>query len=245
MDFLCWRLCCGSGMSRIRIRFKDFYIFNPKNWYEVLKIKILDVRPGFWILYLFPSRIQGSKRHRIPDAISNTSGRERIRKWRKKCLVYWPKEINLTISILTKFQVQEFLFWVTCKLELPIFTPTVKYLLKNMWSPPPITNYRKIMYWFNYLIALLWQQNSSFTIFYTNAELSKCVGEAKALLVSVYGISPIYDINSIYSFVHSCQYSMCVSLLPQRTWRLVSTFLYKNPRKYSYVFYTFHISLQH
>jgi hypothetical protein len=62
-----------------------------------------------------------------------------------------------------------------------------------------------------YLIALQRQQNSSFSIFNTNAELSKCVGEAKALFVSACGFFSIYDINSIYSFVHSRQYSMCIS----------------------------------
>jgi hypothetical protein len=51
--------------------------------------------------------------------------------------------------------VQEFLWWVTCELELPIFTPSVKYFLNGYYMyykcPPPITNYRKIMYWFNYI----------------------------------------------------------------------------------------------
>jgi hypothetical protein len=75
--------CPGPGSASTTL-----CIFKPNKLYKVLKNKIRDVRPGFWILYLFPSRIQGSKRHRIPNPIRNTSGRERFRKWRKKCLVY-------------------------------------------------------------------------------------------------------------------------------------------------------------
>jgi hypothetical protein len=35
--------------------------------------------------------------------------------------------------------VQDFLWWVTCELELPIFTPSVKYLLNGHYkcSPQP------------------------------------------------------------------------------------------------------------
>jgi len=137
--------CPGSGSAS-----KTFIFLTQKTDTKFSKIRsgmfVLDT--GSCIFFHPGSRGQKGTGSRI-----RSGGRERIRKWRKKCLVYWPKEINLTISILTIFQVQEFLWWVTCELELPIFTPSVKYLLNGYYkcSPTPITNYRKIMYWFNYI----------------------------------------------------------------------------------------------
>jgi hypothetical protein len=52
--------------SRIRIRIKEFkYIFNPKNCFSALGKMIWDVHSGSGSRFS-SSRIQGSKKHRIP-----------------------------------------------------------------------------------------------------------------------------------------------------------------------------------
>ncbi len=57
----------GSELSPSRIRMKEFKYFNPKKW--ILSSRKYD--PGcssrIWMLTLYPSRIPGSKRHRIPE----------------------------------------------------------------------------------------------------------------------------------------------------------------------------------
>ncbi len=76
--------CCGSGMfipdpnffhhgSRIRILpvpdpwslIKDFKYFNKKKLF--LRLRKYDPGCSYRIRIFYPSRIQGSKRHRIPD----------------------------------------------------------------------------------------------------------------------------------------------------------------------------------
>ncbi len=53
----------------IRIRIKELKYFNPKICFNALGNMIRDVHPGFgsWYLTHSGSRIQGSKRHWIPD----------------------------------------------------------------------------------------------------------------------------------------------------------------------------------
>jgi hypothetical protein len=55
--------------SRIRIRIKEFKNFNPKT------DKFSKIRYGVFIpdLDFFPSRIQGAKKHRIPDPLPVTA----------------------------------------------------------------------------------------------------------------------------------------------------------------------------
>ncbi len=76
--------CCGSGMfiripdpnffpSRIRIR--EFKYFNPKKWFHPLGNMIRVVHSGSWLFTHPGSRIQGSKRHRIPDSDPQHCGR--------------------------------------------------------------------------------------------------------------------------------------------------------------------------
>ncbi len=62
--------CCGSGIfSQIRFfhpgcRFdgsRNLSIFNPKNWYQVLKNKIRDVYLGSWLWIFFQPWSRGQK----------------------------------------------------------------------------------------------------------------------------------------------------------------------------------------
>jgi hypothetical protein len=64
--------CCGFEMfipdpnffhPGSQIRIKEFKYFNPKNVLKALGCSFPDPDPVF-----YPSRIQGSKRHRIPDS---------------------------------------------------------------------------------------------------------------------------------------------------------------------------------
>jgi hypothetical protein len=57
--FPSWILDPRSEFFPSRIRIKEFKYFNPKNGFKSLGIMIRVVHPG--------SRIQGSKRHQIPD----------------------------------------------------------------------------------------------------------------------------------------------------------------------------------
>ncbi len=75
--------CFGSGHPgswikifpipdpRSQIHIKEFKYFNQKNCFWALGIMIRVVHPGsesrIWILIFYTSRIQGSKRQRIPD----------------------------------------------------------------------------------------------------------------------------------------------------------------------------------
>jgi hypothetical protein len=57
-----------SKRFRIRIRIKAVKYFNPKKWF--LSSSKYDPGCSPWIrvlIFFYPSRIQGSKRHRIPD----------------------------------------------------------------------------------------------------------------------------------------------------------------------------------
>ncbi len=89
----CFGQCCGSGMfildphyfhprsrvkkipgSRIRIRFKEFKYFNPKNCFQALGNMIQDVHSGsgsrIRILIFYPSRIPdlGVKKSSYPGS---------------------------------------------------------------------------------------------------------------------------------------------------------------------------------
>ncbi len=58
----------GSRVKKIpdpHQRIKNLSIFDPKKALENMNIP--DLEPRFQILIFYPSRIQGSKRHRIPD----------------------------------------------------------------------------------------------------------------------------------------------------------------------------------
>ncbi len=50
-----------------RIRIKEFKYFNPKKWFLSSKKYDPGCSSRIQILTFYPSRIQGSKRHRIPD----------------------------------------------------------------------------------------------------------------------------------------------------------------------------------
>ncbi len=50
-----------------RIRTKEFRYFNPKKWFLSSRKYDSDFSSRIRILTFYPSRIQGSKRHRIPD----------------------------------------------------------------------------------------------------------------------------------------------------------------------------------
>ncbi len=101
--------CCGSGMffpdpgseffpSRIRIfsipeiHIKDFKYFNPKKcfWrsrkydWGWFRIRILN---------FYPSRIQGSKRHQIPDPDPQHCSKSSVFMWLGVCISWWkPKD---------------------------------------------------------------------------------------------------------------------------------------------------------
>ncbi len=59
----------GQKDSGSRIHIKEFKYFNPKKLFASSRNMIRDVHPGSWTWFLTHpgSRIQGSKRHRIPD----------------------------------------------------------------------------------------------------------------------------------------------------------------------------------
>ncbi len=55
-----------------RIRIKEFKCFNPKNCFQAIGNMIRVVHPGSIFLTHPRSRIQGSKRHRIPDKLERS-----------------------------------------------------------------------------------------------------------------------------------------------------------------------------
>jgi hypothetical protein len=57
----------GSEFIPSRIRIKEMF-FNPKNLFPSSKKYDPDFTSRIWILTFYPSRILGSKRHRIPDS---------------------------------------------------------------------------------------------------------------------------------------------------------------------------------
>ncbi len=58
-----------------RIRIKELKYFNPKKWFLSSRKYVRAVHPGFRIrmMTFYPSRIQGSKRHRITDPGSGSA----------------------------------------------------------------------------------------------------------------------------------------------------------------------------